>query len=116
MLFGSESFCKGQINVSSKYEKSFWSGVCAGVTVSMIDCPVELVKTQLQGQGMGRGKQLSDKGMFSMAKFIHQNAGFRGLYQVMTAQKQWLNWFRDSFSRFGETYLHMECSSWSMPI
>ena len=72
----------------------------------MIDCPVELVKTQLQGQGMGRGKQLSDKGMFSMAKFIHKNAGFRGLYQVITSQKQWLKGFRDSFSPFGAMYPH----------
>ena len=84
ILFGSASYCNEHLNIQSKYEKTFYSGMVAGTAVSMIDCPVELVKTQLQGQGMGRMKDGTDRTMLTMAQLMVRHNGVRGLYQVWT--------------------------------
>ena len=85
VLFGSASYCNQNLNVNcSKYEKTLYSGIFAGVAVSFVDCPVELVKIKLQGQGMGRMKYGTDQSMLSMARQIVQSGGVRGIYQVKT--------------------------------
>ena len=84
VLFGSASYCNQHVNFSrcSKYDKALYSGMVAGVTVSFADCPVELVKTKLQGQGMGRMSTRTDQSMSSMARHIVKHGGVRGIYQV----------------------------------
>ena len=106
ILFGSASYCNEHLNMQSKYEKTFYSGMIAGTAVSMVDCPVELVKTQLQGQGMGRLKDGTDRTMMTMAQLMVRHNGVRGLYQVWIYVLGWsLTYnFRVSFLLCGEMF------------
>ena len=84
LLFGTERFCQRKIQNSSKYTKSAISGAISGLVVSMVDTPFDLIKTQMQNQGVGRSRNDSDIKMIKMAKIIFRQKQFWSLYQGLS--------------------------------
>jgi len=62
----------------------FLAGIFVGVSVSFVEGPVDLFKSQLQSQGVS-GRKSRYTGLIDCAKQIASNHGIRGVYQGLQA-------------------------------
>jgi len=62
----------------------FLCGMFVGLSVSFVESPVDLFKSQLQSQGVGGGKA-KYSGFIDCARQIASNQGVRGIYQGLQA-------------------------------
>ena len=84
VLFGTAKFCDRNINIEQKHTRIFVSGCVSGMVLSLLDTPSDLVKTQLQNQGVGRKENKMDLTNLQMTKKLYSLKGISGLYQVDT--------------------------------
>jgi len=63
----------------------FLSGATAGGVQTIICCPMELAKTQMQIQGIGTNRTMKYKTSLDALKHIYEFEGVRGCYRGMTA-------------------------------
>ena len=82
VLFGTAKFCDRNIYIEHKYTRVFISGCISGMVLSLLDTPSDLVKTQLQNQGVGRKGHKMDLTNLQMTKKLYSLKGIPGLYQV----------------------------------
>ena len=82
VLFGTAKFCDRNLNIEQKYPRVFISGCISGMVISLLDTPSDLVKTQLQNQGVGRKGNQTDLTNLQMIKKLYSYRGIPGIYQV----------------------------------
>ena len=82
VLFGTAKFCDRNIYIEHKYTRVFNSGCISGMVLSLLDTPSDLVKTQLQNQGVGRKENKMDLTNLQMTKKLYSLKGIPGLFQV----------------------------------
>lgn len=63
----------------------FLSGATAGGVQTIICCPMELAKTQMQIQGIGSNRTMKYKTSLDALKHIYEFEGARGFYRGMTS-------------------------------
>lgn len=61
----------------------FWAGAGSGIANSLISCPLELAKIQVQNQSAWKGRQF--RGPWDCFKYILREHGPSGCFRGMTA-------------------------------
>jgi len=80
VIFGVQRYTNRLFTNQDALSSHFLSGVCAGVTQSVICSPVELTKTRLQIQA-DRGGPLKYKGAIHCLQEIYRTEGVRGIFR-----------------------------------
>jgi len=79
-----KAFLQGDSEEPLTIGQLFLCGAFVGLSVSFVEGPVDLFKSQLQSQGVHGGKA-KYTGLFDCAKQIAGNHGIRGIYQGLQA-------------------------------
>ncbi|CBY22213.1 unnamed protein product [Oikopleura dioica] len=74
----------------------WWAGCAAGVAQTAIISPVELIKTQMQIQGIGKSDTKNYRGWRGTCAHIYKHSGYRG-FRTVADTRQSINAIKNGF-------------------